>query len=190
MLTPQFLSDQFTHALAYDAYVRTGTGEQVRRWKEVNDAAGLTSEQVGLVRGFAREMKVLVVSGVWCGDCIQQCPLIHRIAEANPLRINLRFVDRDQHKDLSEQLKINDGLRVPMALFMAEDFHLCAIFGDRTLARYRALAAQRLGAACPTGIVPPGEAEMAETLQEWLNEFERIQLMLRLSPRLRAKHGD
>jgi hypothetical protein len=31
---------------------------------------------------------------------------------------------------------------------------------------------------------------MAATLQEWLNEFERIQLMLRISPRLRQKYGD
>ena len=30
----------------------------------------------------------------------------------------------------------------------------------------------------------------AAVLQEWLNEFERVQWMLRLSPRLRQKHGD
>jgi hypothetical protein len=75
-------------------------------------------------------------------------------------------------------------------LFMAEDFEFCGAFGDRTISRYRALAAQRLGAACPTGIVPPGAAELSSTLQDWLNEFERNQLMLRLSPRLREKHGD
>jgi len=27
-------------------------------------------------------------------------------------------------------------------------------------------------------------------LQEWLDEFERVQWMLRLSPRLRQLHGD
>jgi hypothetical protein len=32
--------------------------------------------------------------------------------------------------------------------------------------------------------------ESAEVLQEWLNEFERVQWMLRLSTRLRQKHGD
>jgi hypothetical protein len=48
----------------------------------------------------------------------------------------------------------------------------------------------QLGAACPIGIAPPDADEVAATLQDWLNEFERIQLMLRLSPRLRRKHDD
>jgi hypothetical protein len=32
--------------------------------------------------------------------------------------------------------------------------------------------------------------ELAATLQDWLNEFERVQLLLRLSGRLRQKHDD
>src|SRR5256885_14762425 len=99
-----FLSKQFQAALDYDAYVQTGTPEQQRRWQQVLDATKLTETQSGLVRGFVREMRVLVVSGIWCGDCVQQCPLMQHIALANPERIHLRFVDRDQHKDLSSQL--------------------------------------------------------------------------------------
>jgi hypothetical protein len=30
----------------------------------------------------------------------------------------------------------------------------------------------------------------AQIVQDWLNEFERVQWMLRLSPRLRKIHGD
>src|SRR5262245_25968121 len=189
-MDPRFLSDKFTRAHAYEQYVHTGTGEQQRRWKEAFDAAKLTPAQRGLVGGFVREMKILVISGIWCGDCIVQCPMVQRIADANRLRINLRFIDRDEHLDLANQVKINAGLRVPTAIFMAEDFEFCCAFGDRTLSRYRALATARLGAACPTGIVPPGDAELSATLGGWLDEFERIHLLLRLSPRLRQKHGD
>ena len=178
-MTPQFLSEKFSHALVYDAYLRSATGEHLRRWKEAYDASALTPPQRALIGGFQRDMKVIVVSGTWCGDCVQQCPLIQRITDANRGKINLRYLDRDAHLDLSEQLRMNGGLRIPVALFMAEDFELCSIFGDRTLARYRAQAAQRLGPACPTGIVAPGNAEVAATLADWLNEFERIQLMLR-----------
>jgi hypothetical protein len=31
---------------------------------------------------------------------------------------------------------------------------------------------------------------LAVVTQEWLNEIARVQFLLRLSPRLRAKHGD
>lgn len=185
-----YLSEKFSKALAYDRYLLTGTAEQQRRWSDVYNAARLTSAQLGVTSGFSRQMKLLIVSGIWCGDCVQQCPLLERIAESRKDLIDLRFVDRDQHRDLAEQLRINAGDRVPVALFMADDFELCSIAGDRTVSRYRALARTQLGAACPIGIAPPPADELAATLQDWLNEFERIQLMLRLSARLRKKYGD
>jgi thiol-disulfide isomerase/thioredoxin len=185
-----FLAAKFEAALPYARYVRTGTDEQQRRWKQVYDATRLAPAQTQLAAGFARDMKVLILSGIWCGDCVQQCPLLQRVAEANPGRIDLRLLDRDQHRDLTEQVRINGGDRVPVALFLAEDFELCAACGDRTLNRYRALAVKQLGPSCPTGITAPEKGELEATLQDWLNELERVQLMLRLSARLRQKHGD
>jgi hypothetical protein len=51
------------------------------------------------------------------------------------------------------------------------------------------MAQQQLGAVCPTGLggLP---ASTPDVVGDWLREFERVQLMLRLSPRLRQKHGD
>src|SRR2546423_12777168 len=102
MLTAAFLSDKFSSALAYDQYLLTGTDEQRRRWQQVYDVATLTAPQRELIEGFVRRMNVLVISGIWCGDCVQQVPLIQRIAEANPEKIALRIVDRDAHADLME----------------------------------------------------------------------------------------
>jgi thiol-disulfide isomerase/thioredoxin len=189
-MNASFLAEKFAAALPYDRYVHTGTEEQQRRWQQLYAAAQVTDAQRQLVAGFVRDMKVLIVSGIWCGDCVQQCPLLQRIAEANSAHIELRLLDRDEHRDLSEKLRINGGDRVPVALFLAEDHELCSVFGDRTLNRYRALASRQLGPSCPTGIIAPGADELAATMQDWLNEFERVQLMLRLSARLRQKHQD
>jgi thiol-disulfide isomerase/thioredoxin len=189
-MNASFLAEKFAAAQPYERYLHTGTDEQRRRWQQVYDLARLTETQKHLVAGFVREMKVLIVSGIWCGDCVQQCPLLSRIAEANAARIDLRLLDRDEHRDLADKVRINGGDRVPVVLFLAEDHELCAVFGDRTLNRYRALAARQLGPSCPTGIVAPGAEELTATIQDWLNEFERVQLMLRLSARLRQKHND
>ena len=189
-MTSSYLAEKFSKSFPYVAYLATGTPEQQRRWNQVYDAAQLTPAQLQLISGFGRPMKVLILSGIWCGDCVQQCPLLEKIAESRPDLIDLRLLDRDAHRDLTEQLRINAGDRVPVALFLAEDFELSSIYGDRTLSRYRALARAQLGASCPIGIAPPPADELAATLQDWLNEFERIQLMLRLSARLRKKHGD
>jgi thiol-disulfide isomerase/thioredoxin len=190
MLTPDFLRSKFAAALPYPDYVRTGTPDQQSRWALVHDLASLTPAQRALAASFTRDLYVLVLSGVWCGDCVQQCPLLARIAESNPAKIHLRFLDRDEHPDLAAHLKINGGARVPVALFLSEDFELCSTLGDRTLSRYRALAAKQLGPSCPTGLGAPDQPELASTLQDWLNEFERTHLMLRLSPRLRQRHND
>jgi len=190
MLAAEMLKGTFLAGMDYSGYVATGTAEQQRRWGQAYDAAKLSAPQRQLVGGFVREMNILVVSGIWCGDCVQQVPLIARIAEANPGKVPLRIVDRDEHKDFSAQLRINGGDRVPVAVLMAEDFEFCSLAGDRTISRYRALARKQLGASCPLAIARPDPDELAATLGDWLEEIERVELMLRLSGRLRRKHGD
>jgi thiol-disulfide isomerase/thioredoxin len=185
-----YLIEQFTSGASYDRYVQTGTDEQQRRWRQVHDAAVLNDHQRLLLSGFVRDMKVVVFSGIWCGDCIEQGPLLHRIAEGNPGKIDLRFVERPKDAELIPELRINGGSRVPVVLFLSEDNQWCATAGDRTINRYRAIALRRLGPSCPTGILPPEKEELEATLADWMNEFERVQLMLRLTPRLRQKYGD
>jgi len=190
MTNALYLSEKFAKALPYDRYLQTGNEEQQRRWTQVYDAAHLTAVQKELLAGFVRQMKILIFSGIWCGDCVQQCPLIYRIAEANAGKIDLRFVERPRESELDPELRINGGSRVPVVQFLSEDNEWCATAGDRTIHRYRALAHARLGPLCPTGIVAPDKDELDATLADWLNEVERVQLMLRLTPRLRQKYQD
>jgi thiol-disulfide isomerase/thioredoxin len=186
----QYLSEQFSSAVPYEKYVQSGKEDQQRRWKQVYDAVHLGDSQRQLVGGFIRQMKILVVSGIWCGDCIEQCPLIQRIAEANSGKIDVRFVERDQRVELRDKLTMNGGHRVPAVVFLSEDDQWCATAGDRSVHRYRAIAARKLGPSCPIGVVPPDKDELKATLEDWLNEVERVQLMLRLAPRLREKYKD
>lgn len=188
MLDPLKLQSVFARAARYDEYMRSDLG-RAGGWEVVRERTTLSEVQRRTLASFTREMKVLVVSGIWCGDCVQQGPLLARIAEASD-RIDLRWVDRDVEASFSSLLKICGGGRVPVVVFAAEDFEPCAIAGDRTLARYRGLARRQFGAACelPWAEIPADES--AAVLQEWLDEFERVQWMLRLSPRLRQKHGD
>jgi thiol-disulfide isomerase/thioredoxin len=190
MVNSSYLTDRFASALPYNCYVQTGTDEQQRRWNQVYEAAHLTDAQKKLVEGFVREMKILVFSGIWCGDCVEQCPLILRIADANTRKIDLRFVERLRDGELIPELRINAGNRVPVVLFLSEDNEWCATAGDRTINRYRAIALRKLGPLCPTGIVAPEKEELEATLGDWVNEVERVQLMLRLTPRLRQKYQD
>ena len=185
----QCLQEAFQRAQSYNDYVNGGTPEQQQRWSAMAELVSLTNTQRELIGSFVREMKVLVISGLWCGDCVEQCPLLAAIAQASD-KINLRFLDRDAVEALRDAVPLCGGNRVPVALFLAEDYQFCGMYGDRTLTRYRRLAEKQLGAACSTGLFAPATDEIAATCQNWVDEFERIHLMLRLSTRLRAKYQD
>ena len=180
----------FADALPYQTFLdRYASAPQRMRWNAMHERFSLTPDQQRLLEGFARQMPVLCLAGAWCGDCINQCPVFDHLAKATS-RIDLRFVDREARPELRDLLAINGGHRVPVVVFLSEDWFEVSRYGERTVSTYRRLAAEQLGPACPTGLVPPAAEALAATTAEWLAEFERAQLVLRLSPRLRSKHGD
>jgi thiol-disulfide isomerase/thioredoxin len=165
----------FDTALPYDRFLTAfGSPGDKARWDRTREAVALTDDQRALLTKFTRRTNVLVLAGAWCGDCAVQCPIFERFAEAAPV-LAVRYLDRDAHPDAQQELRINGGDRVPVAVFFSEDGFEVARYGERTLSTYRRLA----GA--------PTDGDVAA---DWLREFERVQWVLRLSPRLRKLHGD
>ena len=181
---------KFDEGLSYGDFLHTyGTEDHQRRWASVHEQIALTADQKALLAGFTRTMKVLCLAGAWCGDCVNQCPIFDHFAQASP-RLQLRFFDRDAHPELGAELALCGAPRVPSLLFLSEDGFPCGRYGDRTLSKYRQMASEQLGPACATGIVVATDALLSAVVQDWLDDFERIQLMLRTSGRLRKIHGD
>lgn len=184
------LFDKFNKGLPYsDFLAKYANDGQKQRWRQVNEQVQLTPAQRGLLGSFTRQMNVLCLAGAWCGDCINQCPIFEHFAAAAPV-IRVRYLDRDEHADVQQVLQINGGNRVPVLVYFSEDGSEAARYGERTLSKYRAMMREQAGDSCPTGIVLPGDPLLVQVAQDWLNEFERVQWLLRLSPRLRQKHGD
>jgi thiol-disulfide isomerase/thioredoxin len=180
---------RFDAGLPYADFLRKyANPDQLRRWNDFHASVQLTPLQTTLLQSFVREMKVLVVAGAWCGDCVNQCPIFLHFELAQP-KIRVRYFDRDDNPDLTAELQTCGGARVPTVVFLSEDGHICGRFGDRTLSKYRSMMATYAGPACPSGLAVEGSLTDA-VVQDWLNEFERIQWMLRTSSRLRQRHGD
>jgi hypothetical protein len=188
--TPEAWAAAFAVALPYDRFLdRHATPEQRDRWHAFHGRVQLTAAQRELLGGFVRRMPVLVLAGAWCGDCVNQCPIFAQFAAASPA-IDLRLLDRDALPDIAAHLKVCGGQRVPVAAFFSEDFTPILFYGDRTLSAYRAAAAAQLGESCSTGAVAPPADAIAGVVSDWLDQFERVHHILRLSARLRQKHED
>jgi thiol-disulfide isomerase/thioredoxin len=176
--------------LSYNDFLqRYGTDVHKSRWKQFYDQITLTDAQRSLLQSFNRTMPVLCLAGTWCGDCVNQCPIFQQFAAVAPA-IQLRFIDRDEHADAQQALQINGGNRVPVLVFFSEDGCEVARFGERPLSRYRQMMIEQTGSSCPTGINIGKDPLVAQVTQDWLNEFERAQWILRLSARLRKLHND
>ncbi len=185
----------YAAGLPYGEFLeKYGTEPQQQRWQAKRDSLRLSDEQRERLGRFSRQMHVVCMAGAWCGDCVDQCPMFALFEEACP-NLNIRFVDRDDcDAAFKESIKICGGNRVPVVVFLSEDFQPTGLYGDRTLSKYRQMVENLTGAACSTGITLPTQGEMdpltTSVMEEWLGEFERNQSILRTSARLREKHGD
>jgi hypothetical protein len=174
--------ETFSAALPYDAFLtRFGTPADKAAWDRVRTAVVLTPDQKALLATFVRPIRVKVLAEAGCVDCIRQCPIFERFAEAAPV-LTVRYLDRDAHPEVQEELRINGGNRLPVVVFYSEDGFEVARYGERPLSTYRRMLAADLGLALPA------DDPLAAATQDWLDEFERVQCLLRLSSRLKRLH--
>jgi thiol-disulfide isomerase/thioredoxin len=176
-------------AVPYEVHVTSGKETQIARWRTHQAAVTLDAGQRERLAGFTRRMRLLCLSGVWCGDCARIGPILEAIARVAPI-LTVRFLDRDANPELRDLLRIAGAARVPNTLVLSEDFFMVDRLGDRMLATYRRMAAEKLGPACPVGIGAPPADELKAITDELLDDLERAQLALRLSPMLRERYGD
>jgi len=184
-----FLRQYYEQGLPYAEYIASGEPNQIANVRNYEALIGLTSAQEALLGSYVRKMHVLVLSGLWCGDCTRQVPMLAATERACPL-IAMRYLDSRSHPELHNELRINGALKVPVVVVLSEDFYELSRFGDRHLSVYRRKAISECGPACETGLVPPSNEALAVELAEWCDYFERLQLMLRLAPMLRQRYGD
>jgi hypothetical protein len=184
-----FWREEFGKALAYGDYLEASPHEHRAKWQAMEPKTALPDEGRKVVETFTRKLNVLCLSGVWCGDCVRQGPMLQAIAGANDA-IDLRFVEKEDGTRIAEELRINGAAKVPVVVFLSEDCFELGRFGDRLLTVYRRMARTQLGPACDTGRVAPPSDELAGEIGEWVDIFWRMQLIVRLSPMLRERYGD
>jgi thiol-disulfide isomerase/thioredoxin len=183
-----FWKKHYEMALPYEEYLKTDP-EKAVRWREFEPRAlTLLGEQKKRVQDYNREINILAMVGIWCGDCVRTTSIIRKIAEAAGEKLNIRFIERETSPELVEELRILGATRVPRIVFLTEDFWEIDRAGDRLLPVYRAKAAREIGMNHDAGVMTPKAIQ--EETEAWLDVFERVLLMARLAPPLRKRYND
>lgn len=182
----QLFKAGYSEAKPYQEYMaESETGHQ-SRWLATYNAVSFTENQIELLKSFKRTQHYLILAGSWCGDCARQCPIIERIAEQTTT-IKTRYLDNQALPEIRDELRIHGAARVPVGVAMSEDFFEINRFGDRPISVYRRKANTESGAACDIG---GKDSALALETADWISHFERLELMLKVSPFLRTRHGD
>jgi hypothetical protein len=183
-------NEVLSQTLGYDEYLSAhGSPVDRDKWQWSLSAAQLTAQQRQVLGTFRRRMTLLCMAGAWCGDCVEHVPIL-RSFEQNCSLIQLRLIDRDVHAALKNYLTICGAPRVPQTVVLSEDGLFVDRWGDRPLAKYRDMAASLDGAACSSGVLLPGDSLRSAIIQDWFEQLERCQHVLRTSPSLRKRHND
>jgi thiol-disulfide isomerase/thioredoxin len=176
-------------AVEFDRYLEMAKPEEAEKWLERKERTPeLSEEQSKRLEGFNRELNVFIYSGSWCGDCSRQIPMLLKMADAAGKKVKVKLIERDISTELQDELRIVGALRVPMVVFLTEDFWEVGRVGERLLNLYRSKAAREIGRGEDHGVLTP--KALVNEMSDWLDVFERMLIMVRLSPPLRKRHKD
>ena len=135
-------AERFAQGMTYDEYKAQMTRNQERFAANERDLA-LDAADLAAFRAVHRPLDVLVLAEDWCGDVIDNLPILGRIA-AESGTLNLRVFLRDQNLDLIDQY-LNQGQfrSIPVFVFFDEQFRELGRFIERPASVSERRAAQR-----------------------------------------------
>ncbi len=177
--------ERFEQGLSYDAFKDQMTRNQ-ERFAANERRVALAPDDLAPFQRLPRPLPVLVLAEDWCGDVIDNLPVLGRLAAASE-RLDLRIFLRDQNLDLMDQyLKEGQFRSIPVFVFFDQEFNELGRFIERpdSVTARRAAQRRELYAQHP-------EFGSPETPADQLPEDVRVTLMQEMS-RLRdaAKEDD
>src|SRR6476659_2499455 len=122
--------ERFEQGMTYDEFKAQMTRNQ-ERFAANERGLVLAPADVDVFRRLPRPLDVLVLADDWCGDVIDNLPILGRLA-AESGKLNLRIFLRDQHPDLMDNyLNRGEFRSIPVFAFFDDDFHEIGRFTER-----------------------------------------------------------
>jgi hypothetical protein len=122
--------ERFEQGMTYDEYKAQMTRNQ-ERFAANEQQLHLDPADVAVFQSLPQPLNVLVIAEDWCGDVINNLPILGRLA-AESGKLHLRVFLRDQNPDLMDHY-LNQGQfrSIPVFVFFDEQFHEIGRFIER-----------------------------------------------------------
>ena len=113
--------ERFEQGMTYEAYKAQMTRNR-DRLEDNEQAVHLRPEDTAFFANLTEPINALVLVEDWCGDVINNVPVVVKVAEATG-KLNLRFFLRDQNLDIMDQHLNRGSFRsIPTIVFFDQNF--------------------------------------------------------------------
>lgn len=167
--------ERFEQGMTYEAYKAQMTRNR-ERLEENERTVQLDPAEVAALKNLPRAVDVLVLAEDWCGDVINNLPVLAHMAEASG-KLNVRIFLRDQNLDIMDQY-LKDGLHrsIPVFAFFGDDFRPIGHWIERpaSISLKQAAATGELFATAPelAGVAPgTSPAQLPEAARNRMMQF-------------------
>jgi hypothetical protein len=168
--------ERFEQGMTYDAFKAQMTRNQERF--ATNERQLQLEPDDAAFTDLPQPLNVLVLAEDWCGDVIDNLPILGRLAAASG-KLNLRIFLRDQNLDLMDQY-LNQGKfrSIPVFVFFDEQFNEIGRFIERPESvtarraqKRRELAAQHPEYGSPDASIADLPEDVRVKVSEAMAEF-------------------
>jgi hypothetical protein len=135
--------ERFEQGLTYDQYKAQMTRNQ-ERFAANEQQLALDAADLAAFKNLSHPLNVLVIAEDWCGDVINNLPVLGRLT-AESGKLNPRVFLRDQNTDLIDQyLKEGKFRSIPVFVFFDDEFRELGRFIERPASVTERMAERRL----------------------------------------------
>jgi thiol-disulfide isomerase/thioredoxin len=103
----------------------------IQRMKRIDKTIQLSAELVKTVSELPEKITCLVITEGWCGDAAQIVPVLAKIAEKYPNKIDLRLILRDENPEIMDKYLTNGTRSIPKVIFLDSELTEITNWGPR-----------------------------------------------------------
>jgi len=122
--------ERLMQGMSFDEYVAQMTKNQ-ERFDQTYQNLNIDPQAIEQIKSLPQSLDVLVIAEDWCGDVINNLPILGKLAKESG-KLNLHIFLRDQHEDLINQyLKEGKFKSIPVFVFFDEQMRERGRFIER-----------------------------------------------------------
>ena len=102
--------------------------EHVRKMHSSAASIELDERDLDILGEVHRDIHIVAIAEDWCGDVVRHVPVLEQLVR-NSSRLRVRYITRDQHRDVFARYLTNGGESIPKFIFLNDQYVECGNWG-------------------------------------------------------------